>query len=204
MDACTVMKREKRHNASGISNEGMQFLAMFFFRSAITISTVGTYPRLAATRLVYNACVSAVTTHLAFFSVRVLNPGSTSRSPVALYLTLHGSELYVYHHGQQAGARNRWICTHTCTSTILVQCSKCKATKTEFLSFWLISFQPIIFRAGQLHFHIQQTLLCKYCGVNLISTCEQSLATCKQITVKSSFFNHNSHQECNSKFKFML
>ena len=28
MDACTVMKREKRHNASGISNEGMQFLAM--------------------------------------------------------------------------------------------------------------------------------------------------------------------------------
>ena len=29
MDACTVMKREKRHNASGISNEGMQFLAMY-------------------------------------------------------------------------------------------------------------------------------------------------------------------------------
>ena len=28
MDACTVMKREKRHNASEISNEGMQFLAM--------------------------------------------------------------------------------------------------------------------------------------------------------------------------------
>ena len=28
MDACTVMKREKRHNASGILNEGMQFLAM--------------------------------------------------------------------------------------------------------------------------------------------------------------------------------
>ena len=28
MDTCTVMKREKRHNASGISNEGMQFLAM--------------------------------------------------------------------------------------------------------------------------------------------------------------------------------
>ena len=33
MDACTVMKREKRHNASGISNEGMQFLAMCLFIS---------------------------------------------------------------------------------------------------------------------------------------------------------------------------
>ena len=34
MDACTVMKREKRHNASGISNEGMQFLAMSFCRNS--------------------------------------------------------------------------------------------------------------------------------------------------------------------------
>ena len=35
MDACTVMKREKRHNASGITNEGMQFLAMLYLYSRI-------------------------------------------------------------------------------------------------------------------------------------------------------------------------
>ena len=37
MDACTVMKREKRHNASGISNEGMQFLAMLCFSAPTPI-----------------------------------------------------------------------------------------------------------------------------------------------------------------------
>ena len=79
-----------------------------------------------------------------------------------------------------------------------------KLPKLNFSVFGLYLFNRSYLEQGNYIFTFSKHFCVSNCGVNLISTRKQSLATCKQITVKSSFFNHNSHQECNSKFKFML
>ena len=92
------------------------------------------------------------------------------------------------------------FCIFSCSITF--SAPNVKLPKLNFSVFGLYLFNRSYLEQGNYIFTFSKHFCVSNCGVNLISTRKQSLATCKQITVKSSFFNHNSHQECNSKFKF--